>query len=78
MFNYLVNNRYDAGSHKPILLKWLDPDKSYAVSEVNLYPGTTSTIPNAVYTGKFLMTIGINPDVREGRTSVLIGVEEKK
>jgi alpha-galactosidase len=78
MFNYLLNNRYDTGSHKPILLKGLDPDKSYAVSEVNLYPGTTSTIPNAVYTGKFLMTIGINPDVRDGRTSVLIGVEEKK
>jgi alpha-galactosidase len=78
MFNYLVNTRYDAGSHKPIRLKGLDADKSYSVSEVNLYPGTTPNIPNTTYTGKFLMTVGINPDVREGRTSVLIGLEEKK
>jgi len=78
MFNYLVNSRYNAGTHLPIRLKGLDPDKSYSVSEVNLFPGTKSTIPNATYTGKFLMTVGINPDVREGRTSVLIGVKEVK
>jgi alpha-galactosidase len=29
MFNYLVNNRYAAGTHFPILLKGLDPDKKY-------------------------------------------------
>jgi alpha-galactosidase len=78
MFNYLVNNRYDSGSHRPIRLKGLDADKSYSVSEVNLYPGAKSSISNTTYTGKFLMTVGVNPDVREGRSSVLIAVEEQK
>ena len=78
MFNYLVNNRYDTGTHLPIKMKGLDPDKKYKVSEVNLFPGTKSTIEEATYTGKYLMTVGINPDVREGRTSVMIGVQEVK
>jgi alpha-galactosidase len=78
MFNYLVNNRYVAGSHLPIRLNGLDPDKKYAVSEVNLFPGTKSTIAEATYSGKYLMTVGINPDVHEGRMSVLVGVNEVK
>ena len=78
MFNYLVNNRYAAGTHLPILLKGLDPDKKYSVSEVNLLPGAKSTVPEAIYSGKYLMTVGINPDVREWRTSVLLGVNEVK
>jgi alpha-galactosidase len=45
---------------------------------VNLFPGTKSSIENATYSGKYLMTIGINPDVHEERTSVLIGVQEVK
>jgi alpha-galactosidase len=75
MFNYLVNNRYQAGTHEPIRLKGLNPDKTYTISEVNVFPGTRSTITEATYTGKFLMTVGINPDVREGRASVLIAVK---
>ncbi|MDB4921531.1 alpha-galactosidase [Mucilaginibacter sp.] len=75
MFNYLVNNRYGAGSNMPIRLKGLNPDKMYTISEVNVFPGTRSTITEATYTGKFLMTIGLNPDVRENRASVLIAVK---
>ncbi|HEY4198009.1 MAG TPA: alpha-galactosidase, partial [Mucilaginibacter sp.] len=75
-FNYLVNNRYAAGSHLPIRMKGLDPAKNYTISEVNLFPGTKSSIENATYSGKYLMTVGINPDVHEGRASVLIGVKE--
>jgi len=78
MFNYLVNSRYGAGTMLPIRLKGLDPDKNYLVTEVNLFPGTKSSIPNATYSGRFLMAVGINPDVRDGRTSVLIAVQEKK
>jgi alpha-galactosidase len=77
VFNYLVNNRYHAGSHLPIRLKGLKADKTYTVSEVNLFPGTKSTIATATYTGNFLMTVGINPDVRQGRTSVILAVEGK-
>jgi alpha-galactosidase len=75
MFNYLVNNRYAAGSKLPIRLKGLNPDKNYSVNEVNLFPGIRSTIADGVFSGRFLMTVGINPDVHEGRTSVLIALK---
>jgi len=78
MFNYLVNNRYDKGTHRPIKLKGLGPDKKYSVKEINLYPGTKSNIKEAIYSGDFLMTVGINPEVREGRTSVVVAIDERK
>ena len=78
LFNYLVSDRYDAGSNnRPVALKGLDASKMYMVSEINLYPGTKPTVSTAVYSGNFLMTVGINPGVREGRTSVVIEVMEK-
>src|SRR5258708_5817489 len=76
IFNYLVNNRYDAGSKLPILLKGLDPAKKYRITEIDLYPGTQSTIgAGKVYTGDFLMNIGFNPEVHAGRTSVVLKLE---
>ena len=72
LFNYLVNNRYDAGSERPIRMKGLDPQKRYRLKELNLYPGTTSTIADKTYTGEFLMTVGYNPDVKAGRASVVL------
>jgi alpha-galactosidase len=78
VFNYLVNNRYDQGSKSPILLKGLDPVKKYSVKEVNLYPGTTSSLTGNIYSGEFLMRIGFNPDVNAGRTSVILQVDEVK
>jgi alpha-galactosidase len=75
IFNYLVNNRYDKGSERPIRLKGLDPQKHYQLKELNLYPGTSSTIPDKTYTGEFLMTIGYNPDVKAGRTSVVLSLK---
>jgi alpha-galactosidase len=77
MFNYLVNNRYQAGSHLPIKMKGLQEDKMYEVSEVNMMPGHNSTVGAATYSGKFLMTVGLNPDVRDGRNSVLLAVRGK-
>lgn len=79
VFNYLVNNRYNAGTKVPIRLKGLDPQKKYQVKEINLYPGTNSTIGNDLtLTGDFLMTVGINPDVNSGRTSVVLQLDEIK
>lgn len=76
VFNYLVSNRFDAGSKLPIQLKGLDPNKNYLVKEVNLYPGTKSAIPDhAVFTGDFLMQVGVNPVVNAGRTSVVLEVD---
>ncbi|WP_245747693.1 alpha-galactosidase [Parapedobacter koreensis] len=73
LFNYLVNNRYDEGSHLPIKLAGLDPARNYRISELNLYPGTSSPIHSEqVYSGDFLMKIGFNPQVRKGRESVIL------
>jgi alpha-galactosidase len=79
VFNYLVNNRYDEASKMPIRLKGLDPAKKYVVKEINVYPGTTSSIDSSKsYTGDFLMKIGFNPIVNSSRTSVVLQLDEIK
>lgn len=76
IFNYLVNYRYAVNSSSPILLKGLDPTKRYKIQEINLYPGTKSSIKGeATYTGDFLMKAGFNPDVNSSRTSVVLKIE---
>jgi alpha-galactosidase len=76
VFNYLVSTHVGVRSNA-IELKGLNPDKTYTVNEVNVFPGARSTIKEGAYTGNFLMTIGVNPDVRDWRTSVLLSVKEK-
>lgn len=79
IFNYLVNNRYDEGSKFPILLKGLDPAKQYTLKEINLMPGSNSSINGSKhYSGNFLMTVGFNPEVNSGRTSVVLQIDEIK
>jgi len=79
IFNYLVNNRYDEGSNFPVKLKGLNANASYKIAEINLYPGTESTIDaTQVYSGEFLMKVGFNPDVKLTRTSVVLRIEEVK
>lgn len=75
LFNYLVNNRYDEGTKRPVLLNGLDPAAKYKIEEVNLFPGTKSSIaPGTVYSGDFLMTVGLNPVVNSSRNSVVIKI----
>ncbi|MDN3546977.1 alpha-galactosidase [Mucilaginibacter aquaedulcis] len=79
VFNYLVNNRYGTGTHVPVRLKGLDPQKKYQVKEVNLYPNAKSSLENnLILTGDFLMTVGVNPHVNSGRTSVVLQLDEVK
>jgi alpha-galactosidase len=80
VFNYLTNTRFmPSATPKPIPLKGLDAAKYYTVKEINLYPGTNSPINTSnVYSGEFLMTVGINPDVNGRRTSVLLEISEAK
>jgi alpha-galactosidase len=79
VFSYLVNARYGAGSLLPIRLNGLDPAKKYHVSEIDLYPGTSSSLEKGkVYSGDFLMKVGINPDVHKGRASVVLALNEDK
>jgi len=76
MFNYLVNNRYDKKSTVPVKLKGLDACKEYFVTEINLYPGEKSALKGEkIYSGEFLMTIGVNPGVSENRKSVVLRIE---
>jgi alpha-galactosidase len=74
IFNYLVNKRYIlTATEEPIRLNGLDPLKKYHVRELNLFPGTRSRInPDKVYSGDFLMKVGINPGVSLRRTSVVL------
>ncbi|WP_316799592.1 alpha-galactosidase [Pedobacter frigidisoli] len=78
-FSYLVNSRYDEGSKLPVRMQGLNPDKKYRLTEINLYPGTQSSInSNTIYSGDFLMKVGFNPNVKADRSSVVIKVEEVK
>ncbi|MDO6430473.1 alpha-galactosidase [Flavitalea sp. BT771] len=79
VFSYLVNARYGAGSPLPIRLKGLDPAKKYHIREIDLYPGVASSLEKGkVYSGDFLMKVGINPDVHTGRASVVLALNEDK
>ena len=78
VFNYLTNTRFmSSASPKPIQLKGLVATKNYTVKEINLYPGVNSSIETGkIYSGDFLMTVGINPNVNGRRTSVLLEINE--
>jgi alpha-galactosidase len=76
IFNYLVNNRYEEGSKKPIKITGLATDKKYRIREVNVYPGEKSTIDETrIYSGDFLINIGLNPKVSANRASVILKIE---
>jgi len=79
MLNYLVNYRYDEGSKRPIRLKGLDSAKKYKITEINLYPTSTSAINSTkVYSGDFLSKVGFNPVVNSDRTSVVLKIDAIK
>ncbi len=80
VFSYMHSTRFmQTGSERPLQLYGLDPLKNYTIKEINLYPGTKSTIDNEkIYSGDFLMKTGINPDLNGRRMSVVLEVEEVK
>jgi alpha-galactosidase len=79
MFNYLVSNRYKASGTLPVKLKGLDAQKTYKISEINLYPDTKSSLQvDKTYSGDFLMKIGFNPVVNTNRTSVVLKIDAVK
>ena len=79
-FNYLISNRYGSEFTKsPIKLQGLDSNKKYKLKEVNIADGTRTPIDNQkVYSGDFLMNVGVNPMLTRGRTSVVIEIVEAK
>lgn len=80
MFNYLHNYRFmQTATVRPVQLNGLDANKKYSVREINLFPGTQSTLkPGAVYSGDYLMNIGLNPDLNLRRASVILEINEVK
>ena len=80
VFNYLVNNRFNiTATKRPVVFNGLDPMKKYAVKEINVYPGTESTLKSdSVFSGDFLMKAGYNPDVNLKRASVILEINEVK
>ena len=78
VFNYLVSDRYNAGSRLPVKFKGLDAAKKYSIREVGLYGNNRSPVdPAKTYSGDFLMTVGFNPEVDASRSSVVLIVQEK-
>ncbi|CAN5408159.1 alpha-galactosidase [soil metagenome] len=79
MFTYMHSTRVNEFSSRPIQLNGLDADKKYIIKEINLYPGTRTTLDETeIYSGAFLMNVGINPDMNGRRTSVVLQVMESK
>ncbi|WP_346862895.1 alpha-galactosidase [uncultured Draconibacterium sp.] len=78
VFNYLVNNRYmSTATTRPVVFAGLDANKKYRLKELNVYPGRRSWIDTEkVYSGDFLMKVGMNPNVSLRNTSVLIEATE--
>jgi alpha-galactosidase len=78
VFNYLVNYRQRLVEPlKPVKLDGLDPNRKYTVKEINLYPDSRTPIDSsAVYSGDFLMNVGINAGISLSRTSVVLEVNE--
>lgn len=61
LFNYILHPRRKEFFDQ-VALQGLDPDKKYRVLEINLLPGKDSDNPvhDEVYSGDYLMTIGLN------------------
>jgi alpha-galactosidase len=61
----------------PVKLKGLDARKNYLVEEINLYPGQRPLIaPNSVFSGDFLMNVGINPKLSQSHSSVVLRLKQ--
>lgn len=74
VFNYLTNWRYNADtSLRPIKFDGLDSAKKYRVREINKYNEAEDN--GKIYSGDFLMNIGINPNISTYRSSVVLMVE---
>ena len=78
MFNYLVNNRvFFHTTVEPIKLNGLDANKKYTLKEINIYPGEESIINSEkVYSGDFLMKVGVNTGVKLNNPSLVLEITE--
>ena len=85
-FSYLVNNRYMmTAAEEPVPLQGLDPDRMYQIRELNLLPGRrpsrgpgfmSGIDQERIYSGDYLMNVGINPGINLRRSSVVLEIYE--
>jgi alpha-galactosidase len=65
LFAFDIHPRY-AEKLYPVRLNGLDPNKMYRVNEINkvqtmpMRPGMNNPLDNKVYSGDYLMTVGLN------------------
>lgn len=77
VFNYLTDRRYNNNpSAEPVKLKGLDPSKNYKLQEINLYPGQNPVVSGKVYSGDFLMNVGINMRLSQSHPSVVVKLQQ--
>ena len=62
---------------RPVKFDGLDANKKYAAKEITLY--SASAINQCtIFSGDFLINVGIIPNANLGRTSVVLKIEEVK
>jgi alpha-galactosidase len=64
--------------YPPIKLRGLDPSKKYKINEINVKGKSILGINNRVFTGDFLMKVGIQINLRKAFQSIIVELEESK
>jgi alpha-galactosidase len=74
LFSYTMNSRYGETFNK-VRLQGLDPEKTYAVQEINQFFGIRSLYSaKSQYTGDYLMKVGLNVSTGPPLTSSVIEI----
>jgi alpha-galactosidase len=74
LFSYTLNSRFGENFNN-VCLQGLDPAKTYAVQEINQFPGTMSLYPTKKqYSGDYLMKVGLNVTSFQPLTSSVIEI----
>ncbi|MDE6218268.1 MAG: GH36 C-terminal domain-containing protein, partial [Muribaculaceae bacterium] len=75
LFAYNLSPRFQE-KLQAVKLQGLDPEKKYMVKEINLMPGTESKVAqdNKVYTGDYLMKVGLDVFSFQHNTSTVIEI----
>ncbi len=74
LFSYTMNMRYGENFNN-VRLQGLDAARTYAVQEINQFPGTMSLYPTKrLYTGDYLMNVGLNVTSFQPLTSSVIEI----
>ena len=78
LFAFDIHPRY-AEKTLPVRLQGLDADKKYRVKEINMMPGSGSSLKgnNQVFSGEYLMNVGLDLFTTQQLNSRLIEITEE-